>query len=70
MVARALVKFTQFKYKERAKVPQWLLRFALHSLSQDPPPPPSIVSDSLSIITIDLECYVPDGIIIEPLDQR
>ena len=73
VVARALVKFAQFEYKrsgERAKVPRWLLRFALHSLSQDPPPSPSVVFDSLSIVAIDLECNVPDGVTVEPSGQR
>ena len=73
IVARALVKFARFEYRgsgERAKVPRWLLRFALHSLSQDPLPPPTIISDSLSIVAIDLGCYVPNGAIVEPLDQR
>ena len=73
IVARALVKFAQFEYKrsgERAKVPRWLLRFALHSLSQDPPPPPSVIFDSLLIIAIDLECHFPDATTVKPLDQR
>ena len=73
IVARALVNFAQLGYKESgggAKVPRWLLRFALHSLSQVPLPPPPVISDSLSIIAIDLGCYVPDGIIVEPLNQR
>ena len=73
IVARALVRFAQFGYegsRERAKVPRWLLRFALHSLSQDPLPPPSVISDSLSIIAIDLECNVPDAVTVKSLDQR
>ena len=73
IVTPALVKFAQFGYKrsgERAKVPRWLLRFALHSLSQDPLPPPSVVSDSLSIIAIDLECGDLDTVTADPLDRR
>ena len=41
-------------------VPRWILRFALHHLSQDPLPPPSIVANCLSIIAIDLGCTVSD----------
>ena len=73
IVTPALVKFAQFGYKGsgwRAKVPRWLLRFALHSLSQDPLPPPSVVSDSLSIIAIDLGCGDLDAVTVEPLDRR
>ena len=73
IVTPALVKFAQFGYKgsgERTKAPRWLLRFAVHSLSQDPLPPPSVVSDSLSIIAIDLECGDLDAITVEPLDRR
>jgi len=42
------------------KVPRWTLHFALHFLSQDPLPPPSVVVDCLSIIAIDLGCAVSD----------
>ena len=45
--------------RRRVKVPRWILRFALHYLSQDPPPPTSIVINCLSIIAIDLGCNVP-----------
>ena len=44
--------------KHRVKVPRWIVRFALHHLSQDPLPPTSIVTDCLSIIAIDLGCTV------------
>ena len=44
---------------EDSKVPRWTLRFILHSLSQDPPPPTSVVTACLSIIAIDLGCDVP-----------
>ena len=73
IVTPALVKFAQSGYKgsgEREKVPRWLLRFALHSLSQDPLPPPSVVSDALSIIAIDLECGGLGTVTVEPLDRR
>ena len=73
IVAQALVKLARFEYKrsgERAKVPRWLLRFALDSLAQDPPPPPSAISSSLSIIAIDLECDDLDAITAKPSDER
>ena len=71
-VALALTKLAWFKYRRsgNAKVPRWLLRFALHSLSRDPLPPASVVTDSLSIIAIDLGCDVPDIVTIHPPDQR
>jgi len=70
--ARVLTNFARFGYQRSgsAKVPRWILRFALHSLSQDPPPPASVVTDSLSIIAIDLGCDVPDIVTINPPDQR
>jgi hypothetical protein len=39
-------------------VPRWILRFALHSLSLEPPPPASVIADCLTIVAIDLECDV------------
>ena len=59
-VARALTKISRFQYQQigREKVPRWLLCFALHSLSQHPLPPTSVVADCLSIIAIDLGCSV------------
>jgi len=47
-----------YRKRQRGKVPRWVLRFALHSLSQDPPPPTSVVASCLSIIAIDLGCDV------------
>jgi hypothetical protein len=60
VVARAFARITLFEYPRRGhkKVPRWLLRFAYHSLSQDPLPPTSAVADCLSIIAVDLGCYV------------
>ena len=70
--ARALTKLAQFGYQRsgRIKVPRLFLRFALHSLSQDPPPPPSVIADSLTIIAIDLECDVSNAAAVEPSDPR
>jgi len=56
------VQLAQFKYQmgESAKVPRWILRFVLHHLSQDPPPPASVVIGCLSIIAIDMGCTISD----------
>ena len=70
-VACALTNFAWFEYRRSgssAKAPRWILRFALHSLSRNPPPPPSVVTDSLSIIAIDLGCDISN--IVHPPDQR
>ena len=48
-----------FRGRRRVKVPRWMLRFALHSLSQNPLPPTSIVIGCLSIIASDLGCTNP-----------
>jgi hypothetical protein len=58
IVACALAQLAQFKYRgtQPRKVSRWILRFALHSLSLDPPPAASVVADCLSIIAIDLGC--------------
>ena len=58
IVSRALAKLARFEYRRRGhrKVPRWLLRFALHSLSQHPLPPTSVTIDCLSIVAIDLGC--------------
>jgi len=59
IVAHNLVKITRFKCsrpRQKAKVPRWILRFALHSLSLDSLPPASVVADPLLIIAIDLGC--------------
>ena len=55
-IARVLAKLSQVKYQRsgREKVPRWLLRFVLHSLSQSPLPPTSVVIDCLSIAAIDM----------------
>ena len=71
IVAQALTKFAQSEYRrsERLKVPRWILRFALHSLSLGTVPPTSVVTDCLSIIAVDLGCHLPNrGNIV--LDER
>ena len=59
VVAGALTRIAWFEYQRRGrvKVPRWILRFALRSLSQSPPPPTSVVADSLSIVAINLGCH-------------
>ena len=56
MVSHNLVNLAWFEYQrtQRVKVPRWILRFALHSLSLVPLPPTSAVIDCLSIVAIDL----------------
>ena len=58
--ACALAKLAQSEYQRRdgweKKVPRWILRFVLHSLSLDPPPPTPVIVHCLSIIAIDLGC--------------
>ena len=49
------------------KVPRWILRFAFRSLSLDPPSPPSVVAECLTVIAIDLRCNVVN---ITTLDER
>ena len=59
MVAHALVRISRFRFRGASwKVPRHLLRFALHSLSLDPPPPTSVIVNSLEIIAIDFDRYV------------
>ena len=62
VVAYNLLKIAKAKYQrsQKAKVPRFILRFTLHSLSLDPPPLPSIIVSCLSIIAIDLGCDMSD----------
>jgi len=56
--ARALNGVNKSKYRSGAytkkNVPRWLVRFAFRFVSQDPPPPTSVLIDCLNIIAIDL----------------
>ena len=56
VVAHALAKISRFEYRRRRheRVSRWLLHFALHSLSQSPLPPTSVIINCLTIIAIDL----------------
>ena len=60
--ARCMVKAAQVGYQrtQGRKVPRWILRFALDSLSQDPLSPTSVVVNCLLIIAIDLGCDILD----------
>ena len=57
----------EFQRIQRGKVPRWILRFALRSLSLDPPPPISVVADCLTIVAIDLECDISN---VTAVDER
>ena len=69
IVASALTKIAKYarRTSEWGVVPRWLLRFALHSLSQSPEPPTPVIIDCLSIIATDLQC---DLLGTTTLDER
>jgi hypothetical protein len=69
IVAHALMRLTRSEYRRRQheKVPRWLLRFALHSLSRYPLPPTSVIISCLAIVAIDLGYDPLDTI---ALDER
>lgn len=61
-VSHALAELARSECRKRdqkKKVPRWIIRFALHSLSLDPLPPTPVVVDCLSVIATDLGCQVP-----------
>ena len=74
-IAHILVKVAWLSYQrsglggQKKKVPRWILRFSFHCLLQHPIPPPSIITDCLLIIAIDLGCSISDGD-IRNLDKR
>ena len=70
-VTRYIVEAAQVEYQHTGhrKVPRWILRLALDSLSLDPLPPTSVVADYLSTIAIDLDCDVT-GIEFIASDER
>ena len=59
-LARLMARIASAKYQqtECRKVPRWILRFVIYSLSLDPLPAAPIVADCLKIIAIDLGCNV------------
>ena len=59
LFANTLVQITHKAREHQKKVPCWILRFVLHTLSLDPPPSTSVIADCLSIISMDLGCGIP-----------
>jgi hypothetical protein len=49
-----------YQHTRRTKVSRWILRFALFSLSLDPPSPSPVIADCLTIIAMDLGCDLSD----------
>ena len=64
-VAHAISNLSWSEYRRRGpdKVPPPHLSFALHYISQDPPPPASVIASCLLIIAIDLGCDVQENVI-------
>ena len=61
---RSMAEVAQGLYNrqtQRRKIPRWILRFVLYSLSLHSVPPMSAVADCLLIIAIDLGCDVSDA---------
>ena len=64
---RGLLLIAWSEYRRRReckKVPRWILRFVLRSLSQDTLPPDDIIADSLLIVGIDLGYSISEGDIL------
>ena len=58
LFAQYMAEAAQVRYQrmENKKIPRWILRFALFSLSLDPPSPPSVVGHCLTMVATDLDC--------------
>jgi hypothetical protein len=69
LFADILVQVVHHTRGNQKGVPCWILRFVLHSLSMDPPPPTSVIVSCLSIIATDLGCDIPSARTIT-LDER
>jgi hypothetical protein len=67
--ARSMVEAAKLGHQQTQgrKVPRWILRFALDSLSQDPPSPTPVIASCLAIIAVDLGC---DFLNITPFYKR
>ena len=67
--ARHMVDAAREEYQrtQNKKVPRWILRFALHFLSRDPPSPTSVIADCLTIFAIAID-HDPSGVLGS--DQR
>ena len=64
---RGLLLIAWSEYRRRRewkKVPRWILRFVLRSLSQETLPPDDIIADSLLIVGIDLGYSISEGDIL------
>ena len=62
--ARYMAEAAQMGYQlmEHKKVPRWILRFALFTLSLDPPSPAPVMADCLAIIATDLGCDISNTV--------
>jgi hypothetical protein len=71
--SRALARATQARYRgpgeNQPEAPHWLARFALRFLSQDPPPPTSVVTDCLTIIATGLGYAIPNATGVTPEEE-
>ena len=58
LVAYSLLKLSKLEYWRTGftKVSRWVLRFALHILSQEPMPTTSIIAACLTVIGVDVRC--------------
>lgn len=59
--ACSLTKLALSEYQRREdqkKVPRWILRFVLHSISLDPSPSSSVIVECLTMIAIDMGCDI------------
>ena len=66
-VVRGLLLIAWSEHRRRGefkKVPRWILRFVLRSLSQETLPPDDIIADSLLIIGVDLGHSISEGDIL------
>jgi hypothetical protein len=68
-LTRCMVELARAEHQrlEATKVPRWILRFALRFLSLDPPSPPSVIADCLTIIAIALDLNPSN---VPMLDER
>ena len=60
LFAQCMAEAAQVRYRhmEKKKIPRWILRFALFSLSLDPSPTTSVVAHCLTIVATDLDCDI------------
>ena len=60
LFAQYMAEAAQVRYQrmEKKKIPRWILRFALFSLSLDPLSPTSVVAHCLTMVATDLDCDI------------